>query len=138
MLASAGAAMALGGTSVSAKAAAPASPPAPQPGLPKGKIGEMEISRILLGGNLLTHFTHGRDLRYTYNLAKHYNTEEKIFETMALAEAQGINTLVIHTAPNVLSMLKKYREKQGGRSSASCARRCRSTTSPSSASRSSR
>ena len=31
--------------------------------LPKGKIGKLEVSRMLLGGNLLTHFTHSRDLQ---------------------------------------------------------------------------
>ena len=52
--------------------------------MPKGKIGELEISRILLGGNLLTHYTHSRELRYVYNLAAHYNTEKKIIETWRL------------------------------------------------------
>jgi hypothetical protein len=84
-------------------------------GLPQGRIKNLQISRILLGGNLLTHFTHSRDLKYVYNLTAHYNTEEKIFETMALAEAHGVNTLVIHTAPGVVSMLKKYRNNQGGK-----------------------
>jgi hypothetical protein len=83
--------------------------------LPQGRIQDLQISRILLGGNLLTHFTHSRDLKYVYNLTAHYNTEEKIFETMALAEAHGVNTLVIHTAPGVVSMLKKYRNNQGGK-----------------------
>ena len=83
--------------------------------LPKGRIKDLQISRLLLGGNLLTHFTHSRDLKYVYNLTAHYNTEEKIFETMALAEAHGVNTLVIHTAPGVVSMLKRYRNNQGGK-----------------------
>jgi len=89
--------------------------PASQTSLPMGRIKDLKISRILLGGNLLTHFTHSRDLKYVYNLTAHYNTEEKIFETMALAEAHGVNTLVIHTAPGVVSMLKKYRYKLGGK-----------------------
>jgi hypothetical protein len=83
--------------------------------LPKGKIKGLQISRILLGGNLLTHFTHSRDLKYVYNLTAHYNTEERIFETMALAEAHGVNTLVIHTATGVVSMLKRYRKVHGGK-----------------------
>jgi hypothetical protein len=83
--------------------------------LPMGKIKNLHVSRLLLGGNLLTHFTHSRDLRYVYNLTAHYNTEEKICETMAVAEAHGINTLVIHTAPGVVSLLKRYRYKQGGK-----------------------
>jgi len=89
--------------------------PASKADLPMGRIKDLKISRILLGGNLLTHFTHSRDLKYVYNLTAHYNTDEKIFETMALAEAHGVNTLVIHTAAGVLSKLKKYRYKQGGK-----------------------
>jgi hypothetical protein len=89
--------------------------PASKATLPMGKIKDLQISRILLGGNLLTHFTHSRDLKYVYNLTAHYNTEEKIFETMALAEAHGVNTLVIHTAAGVVGMLKKYRYKLGGK-----------------------
>jgi len=89
--------------------------PASKASLPMGRIKDLKISRILLGGNLLTHFTHSRDLRYVYNLTAHYNTEEKIFETMAQAEAHGINTLVIHTAPGIMSTLKKYRYKLGGK-----------------------
>jgi hypothetical protein len=78
-----------------------------------GKIGDMEISRLLLGGNLLTHFTHSRDLRYVYALAKHYNTDEKILETLAIAEANGINTLVVHNVPHTIKVLQKYRDSGG-------------------------
>jgi len=113
-------AMQVGGHRVSAqdvtkKSTTAPNQPAPKDVLPAGKIGNLHISRLLLGGNLLTHFTHSRDLRYVYNLTAHYNTEEKIFETMALAEAHGVDTLVIHTAPGVMSMLKKYRYERGGK-----------------------
>jgi hypothetical protein len=87
----------------------------PKARLPKGRIGNLRVSRLLLGGNLLTHFTHSRDLKYVYNLTAHYNTEEKILETMALAEAHGVDTLVIHTAPGIMSVLKKYRSERGGK-----------------------
>lgn len=89
--------------------------PASKARLPMGKIKDLNISRLLLGGNLLTHFTHSRDLKYVYNLTAHYNTEEKICETMAVAEAHGVNTLVIHTAPGVVNLLKRYRYKMGGK-----------------------
>ncbi len=82
--------------------------------LPKGKIGKMEVSRILLGGNLLTHFTHSRDLRYVYALARHYNTPAKIRETLEVAETNGINTLAIHTVPAALKILQEHR-RNGGR-----------------------
>jgi hypothetical protein len=99
--------------------AAPATPPAaplkpPLAAIPTGKIGNLQVSRMLLGGNLLTHFTHSRDLKYVYNLCGHYNTDEKIMETMALAEKHGINTLVIHNPPHAMSVLQKYRQ-QGGK-----------------------
>ena len=88
---------------------------APKATLPQGRIGNLNVSRLLLGGNLLTHYTHSRDLRYVYNLTAHYNTEEKIFETMALAEAHGINTLSIHNPPGIVDMLKKYRRRHGSK-----------------------
>ncbi|MBL7133302.1 MAG: hypothetical protein ISS78_04335 [Phycisphaerae bacterium] len=91
------------------------SPPTPKDALPKGKICNMPVSRLLLGGNLLTHYTHSRDLKYVYRLTEHYNTKEKIFETMALAEKHGINAVVIHTATGVMDMLKEYRTKRGGK-----------------------
>jgi len=93
-------------------------PPAakPSPGaLPCGKIGNLTVSRLLLGGNLLTHFTHSRDLRYVYNLTAHYNTPEKIMDTMALAERHGINTLVVHNPPPIMQTLARYRQERGGK-----------------------
>lgn len=83
--------------------------------LPAGKIGKLEISRIILGGNLLTHYTHSRDLKYVYGLAAHYNTDEKIQETLALAEAHGINTVSMHNPPHPISLLKRYRRERGGK-----------------------
>ena len=83
--------------------------------LPKGKIGDLEISRVLLGGNLLTHFTHSRDLLYVYTLTRHYNTEEKVMETLALAEQHGINTVCVNTWPKVIEGLKKHRYELGGK-----------------------
>ncbi len=83
--------------------------------LPHGKIGDLTISRMLLGGNLLTHFTHSRDLKYVYNLAAQYNTEEKICETMAIAQSHGINTLVIHTHPWSINVIRKFRFEKGGK-----------------------
>lgn len=81
--------------------------------LPCGKIGDLNISRMLLGGNLLTCYTHSRDLQYVCRLIEQYNTEEKILATLALAEQHGINTLSMHNPPRPMSILKKYR-KQGG------------------------
>ena len=83
--------------------------------LPRGKIGKLEVSRLILGGNLLTHYTHSRDLKYVYSLAAHYNTDEKIMETLALAEANGINTVSMHNPPHPMSVLRRYRKERGGK-----------------------
>ncbi len=97
----------------------PAAPTAPAPEiqttLPRGRIGKLDVSRLILGGNLLTHFTHSRDLRYVYTLAAKYNTDEKIMETLALAEAHGINTVSMHNPEHPISVLRRYRRERGGK-----------------------
>jgi hypothetical protein len=102
------------GASLAAKAATgKAAAAEPATALPRGRIGDLEVSRVLLGGNLLTHYTHSRDLRYVYNLTAKYNTPEKILETLAVAEENGINTLSIHVVPAALATLKKHRDRGG-------------------------
>jgi hypothetical protein len=83
--------------------------------LPKARIGKLEVSRTILGGNLLTHYTHSRDLKYVYNLAAHYNTDEKILETLAVAEKNGVNTVSMHNPPHPISLLRRYRKERGGK-----------------------
>ena len=104
---------------VNSRAEDPAKPAAPTPseaaGLPKGRIGKLEVSRLILGGNLLTHYTHSRDLKYVYALAAHYNTDEKILETLAKAEAAGINTVSMHNPEHPISLLRRYRKERGGK-----------------------
>ena len=104
-----------GSAAGAAPAQAPAQAPAPGAGaMPVGRIKDLEVSRLLLGGNLLTHYTHSRDLKYVYALAARYNTDEKIRETLSLAEQHGVNTLVVHTVPRVLNILRDHR-KAGGK-----------------------
>jgi len=65
----------------------------PPGSLPCGKIRNVSISRLVIGGNLIGGFAHSRDLMYASKLFKSYNTEAKIFETLELAQACGINTI---------------------------------------------
>ncbi|MCL5269275.1 MAG: hypothetical protein M1457_01660, partial [bacterium] len=111
----AGLSLAAGRGQAAETATSPAKPATPAAGqtLPMGKIGDLQISRMLLGGNLLTHFTHSRDLKYVYALCQHYNTEEKIIETLQTAEDNGINALVIHTVPSALAIMRKHRQRGG-------------------------
>ena len=114
LLSSAGLALS-GAAQAQEQAKQAASPGAAQKPMARGKIGKLEVSRLLLGGNLLTHYTHSRDLKYVYSLAAHYNTDEKIMETLAIAEANGINTVSMHNPPHPISVLRRYRKERGGK-----------------------
>ena len=75
--------------------------------LPKGKLGPFELSRLILGGNLILGGAHSRDLRYVGSLMRAYNTEKKIFETLMLGEQAGMNSINIGF-PSMQAM-KKYK-----------------------------
>jgi len=81
--------------------------------LPKGKIGKHEISRLIAGGNLIGGWSHSRDLIYVSTLFKAYNTEQKVYETLILAEQAGINTINIGFPSNPL--LAKYKKITGSK-----------------------
>jgi len=81
--------------------------------LPKGKIGDHEISRMVLGGNLIGGWAHSRDLIYVPELFKAYNSEKKIYETLILAEKAGINAINIGFPTNPL--IAKYKKMTGSK-----------------------
>lgn len=82
-------------------------------GLPAGTIGNVKISRIICGGNLIGGFAHSRDLVYVSSLLKHYFTDEKIIETLQICEENGINTIITGTSSGAL--LNKYWDERGGK-----------------------
>jgi len=77
--------------------------------LPAGKLGNLNISRVILGCNTLTNASHSRDLIYTNSLFRAYSTEDKIIQTLKIAEESGINTFVL--IPETYKVLNKYREQ---------------------------
>ncbi len=81
--------------------------------MPKGKLGDLEISRLVLGCNLISGYSHARDLHYVSNLFLKYNTEKKIIETFHLCEEAGINTMniVIMNFP----FFNKYKKISGSK-----------------------
>ncbi len=81
--------------------------------LPRGKILEQELSRLILGGNLVGGWAHSRDLRYVSSLFKAYNTEKKVYETLMLAEKAGINAINIGFPTNAL--MAKYKKATGSK-----------------------
>jgi len=81
--------------------------------IPRGKIRDHEISRLVLGGNLIGGWSHSRDLLYVDTLFKAYNTEKKVYDTLMLAEKAGINTINIGFPSN--PMIAKYKKATGSR-----------------------
>ena len=74
--------------------------------LPMGKIGNLELSRLFMGGNLIGGWAHARDLIYVSNLVKSYNTDDKVIHTLQIAEQCGINALL--TNPQLNRIIQKY------------------------------
>jgi uncharacterized membrane protein YphA (DoxX/SURF4 family) len=74
--------------------------------IPKGTIKDIEFSRLILGGNLLSGYSHSRDLIYVSQLVKAYHHRDKIFATLLLAEKCGVNTLL--TNPIMATMIDEY------------------------------
>ena len=81
--------------------------------VPKGKIGGLELSRLIMGGNLIGGWSHARDLIYTDKLVKAYHTDERVMMTLQLAEKCGIDTLL--TNPSLGRIMNKYWHETGGK-----------------------
>ena len=82
----------------------------PVKGLPMGRIGNVKISRVIIGSNLFGGGAHSRNLKYVSDLMSRYFTEEKILDTLQLCEANGINTNVGGD-----EIVKLYNKKRGGK-----------------------
>ncbi len=81
--------------------------------IPKGKIGNMELSRLVMGGNLIGGWAHARDLIYVSKLVKAYHTDERVIMTLQLAEKCGIDAII--TNPSLGRIMNKYWHETGGK-----------------------
>ncbi|MEA1952233.1 MAG: hypothetical protein U9N87_12685 [Planctomycetota bacterium] len=82
----------------------------PSGSLPCGKIGNVSLSRLMIGGNLIGGWAHSRDLMYASKLFTSYNTESKVFETLDIAQACGINTIQLD--PKCWPAVSKYNKSR--------------------------
>lgn len=80
-------------------------------GLSIGKIGSIRVSRLIIGENQFSGWSHSRDLKYLRELFKAYNSEEKIMETLQICEEMGVNTIITASS----GYLNKYWKERGGR-----------------------
>jgi len=78
---------------------------------PTGRIGNVQISRLIIGGNQFSGWSHSRDLNYLRDLFLAYSTEEKIIETLEKCEEEGINTIITSSS----GYLNKYWNQRGGK-----------------------
>jgi hypothetical protein len=101
--------------------AAPAgAPPAAMPqtfhkGLPTGKLGTLTVTRLFLGCNQVSGYSHSRDLKYVGRLMQEYQTDERVLNTWQLCEEQGINTLLSDPFEKPVRLMKRYRQERGGK-----------------------
>ncbi len=78
--------------------------------VPAGKIRHVKVSRLIIGGNQFSGWSHSRDLPYLRELFKAYSTEEKIMETLEACEECGINTIISGAS----GYLSRYHKERGG------------------------
>ena len=84
-------------------------------GLPAGKIGDLEITRLICGGNLISGHAHSRDLIYVSPLLKQYFTDDKVLETLQIAEENGVNTVILRLDSHCLRIIDKHWNERGGK-----------------------
>jgi len=93
--------------------AAPVSQEVGANGMPIGRIKNLKVSRLISGGNLISGWSHARDLKYVHHLMRHYNTPEKVIETLALLEESGVNTIIADPRKKPMDIFKKYWDMGG-------------------------
>jgi len=75
------------------------------------KLGQLEVTRLVIGGNPFSGFSHQGDDRDREMLS--YYTADRIKETLRLAEAAGINTLFARADRHIVRTLYEYRDEGG-------------------------
>lgn len=83
--------------------------------MPYGKIGNMKVSRLIAGNSLISGNYCARDLGYVANLAKTYNTEDRILMTLKSIESSGINTIFLTFRNFQDYQLLNYWKEWGGK-----------------------
>jgi len=78
-----------------------------------GKPATFELSRLIMGGNLIGGWAHARDLIYVSKLVKTYHTDEKVMQTLALGEKCGINAIISN--PQMGRIFQKYKHEFRGK-----------------------
>jgi len=86
----------------------------PVKGLQRGKFGQYEVSRLIIGGDPVSGIAHAGELVYQADFMKQYFNTQKILETLTLAEQNGINTLLMRADDRIISHYNTYKKERGG------------------------
>jgi hypothetical protein len=100
------AAMAAMGRAAAARGAA-----APDKGMPRIRLGNVEVSRLILGSNPFWGYSH-RNPALDEEMKRFY-TDERIIAVLDEAAACGITTVTAPPEPRWISLWTKYREGGG-------------------------
>ena len=84
-------------------------------GFPTGKLGTLNVTRLFLGCNQVSGYSHSRDLSYVGRLMREYQTDDRVLDTWQLAEEQGINTVLSDPFEKPARIMKRYRKERGGK-----------------------
>ena len=84
-------------------------------GFPTGKLGTLHVTRLFLGCNQVSGYSHSRDLTYVGRLMQEYQTDERVMNTWQLAEELGINTVLSDPFEKPVRIMKRYRKERGGK-----------------------
>ena len=84
-------------------------------GFPTGKLGTLNVTRLFLGCNQVSGYSHSRDLNYVGRLMQEYQTDERVLNTWQLCEEQGINTVLSDPFEKPVRLMKRYRKERGGK-----------------------
>lgn len=83
--------------------------------MPTGKIGDVKVSRLISGGNLISGWAHSRDLHYVPGLMRAYNTPEKVMDTLQLLEEHGVNAVIADPVKKPKEIFARYWKERGGK-----------------------
>lgn len=76
--------------------------------LPKMKIGDLEVSRLIVGSNPFTGKSH-LDVATDSDMKEHF-TEERVFRFLSKCEEEGINAVQSRGSMPVMETIHKYRK----------------------------
>lgn len=74
-------------------------------------IGNVEVSRVAIGGNQISGFSHQGDERNREMLE--WFTADRVCEFLAYAEERGVNTLFARSDDHVIGLLTEYWRRGG-------------------------